>query len=157
MAKDTPEGKRVRSLHLGSGGISLATGVPQDIALASFTWTDDVRVIGAQLYCEFLVLDAHVNADGQINYYVELTRQSQRGLGGIVNTILMNCGEKAWSAAIVTGGGDNRKGESVMFPEGYGQDFDEGEVISVLGLLEWLGAGGTLNFYMDVLVYYVER
>lgn len=156
MTAHTPEGRRVRSLHMGSTDL-LATTVDVDKTLTSFVWTDDVRVIGAQLSIEFLIKDAHTNTDGQINAFVELTRQAVRGAAGVQNVLLHCHTEKAWNAGIVVGNGDNRKSENVMFPAGYGMDFEEGDDINVNGFLEWLGGGGDVQFFSNTIVYFVER
>lgn len=153
VSRRLAEGKRVRS-HMINASEVLTTAVPFNGVLGSYTFQDDVTLIGAELSIEFLVLDAHVNADGQFNANVELTRQAARGQSAGV----MACNtEKAWSAAMIVGNSDNRKTERMMFPEGHGLEFDEGETVNLLALCEWLGAGGTLNFYANCRIYYVER
>lgn len=148
-----PANRRVRTVQLHAGAI-LATGVPYNNVIATFTFQDDVTIIGASLASEFLIQDAHANADGQYNLVSELTRQSRAELPG---TIVNNYNECCWTAAIVIPGQGNRHSEPVMFPAGYGIEVDEGEVVNVYVFGEWVGAGGDLSFYADAIIYYVER
>lgn len=147
------EKSRVRSVQL-SGAQDMATGVQYDQALDTYVFQDDVTIIGAQLYVENLVNDAHSNADGSYNYSAELTRQGSRNMPG---SLLRNDGNKTWNAVIVVGGSDNRKGELLMFPAGYGVEVDEGESINLLGFMIYVGAGGNMGFYANATLYYVER
>lgn len=148
-----PENKRIRS-HVMGGSETLATTVDFDGTIDSYCFQDDVKLIGFSIHTEFLVTDAHTNADGQINSFVELTRSANRSQDGSIGLITM---EKAWNAAIVVGNDDNRKDCYVMFPDGCGYEFDEGEYVNLLGLLEWVGAGGNVGFYANVVLYWVER
>lgn len=153
MAGRLPEKYRVRTVQLGFGAIQLATGVPSDTVAASYTFQDDVTLIGTQILAEVNPADAHVNADGDADVLMELSRQGQRAQPGIILFVALNT---VWTAAIVVGGA-TRKAESVMFPVGYGVEIDEGEAVNFLAYGNWIGAGGTLAMYGNSILYYVER
>ncbi|MBA7711086.1 hypothetical protein ES703_120038 [subsurface metagenome] len=148
----TAQGKRIKTIVMGAD-TTLATTVVSDIVAATHQWADDVRLIGFELGIEFNVQDVHVNADGKCNGYCELSRsavRSQPGALGRQETLA------AWSAAVVVPS-EIRKNKTVIFPEGYGFDFDEGDYINLLQFLEWVGAGGDIHGFAEAILYYVER
>lgn len=153
MCARLAEGRRVRSVHLGSNQI-LTTAVDYVGNMGAYVFQDDVTIIGCSLHAGFLVQDAHANADGLIHHYLSITRQAAHGLPG---ELLIQILHKVWTAAIVVGGMDNFMNSLVMYPGGYGVEVDEGEGINIQGQGEWVGGGGTIQWYTDGLIYYVER
>ena len=153
MSARVPEKQRIRTVQIGWGGIAVATGVAYDAVAASYTFQDDVKIVGAQITIEVGVVDAHLNADAMILYLAELSRQAQRAMPGV---IVMCPGGMGWTAAICLSG-EVRRSVEIMFPAGYGIEVDEGEAINFLAFLQYTGAGGDLTFYGNSILYYVER
>jgi len=152
----TPVSKRVKRRKVGTSTGAVATGVDYNQTVEGYVFQEDITLIGWSAHVEALVQDAHANADGQLNVNVDLSRSGTRGdREAMIAEINM---EKCWTAAVVIGNSDNREDHpATFFPEGYGIDFNEGDVINVNGLVEWIGAGGAMYFWIYFILYYVER
>lgn len=149
----TPVGKRVRSIYLAGGAIGIIAGATEDKNAAGIhLWDEDVTVIGVAVTCEALITDAAMNADADLEHIAEVSRAADRGIAGGIAKVEARSG---WTAAIVTGG-EATKTIVVMFPAGYGVDFDDGESIYMNHYVN-NGSTVTLNFYENATVYYVER
>ncbi|MBA7711233.1 hypothetical protein ES703_120188 [subsurface metagenome] len=147
-----PANKRLRSATLGAN-ITLATTVDYDGVAMTHIFQDDVAVIALQIGIEFLIMDAHVNADGMVNGLVEVSRQGTRSQPGSLGRQETHA---AWTATQMVGG-ETRKITYIPFPDGTGWEFDEGEGINLLALAQWIGAGGPMSFYPEAIIFYVER
>lgn len=145
-------GKRIKTLVMGSIE-SIATGVAQDKVCDSHTWDEDVTVIGFDLAAIAEPLDADANADGLLHVYMELSRSGTRAQPGILGRVSIGT---LWTAAITIGAEIERR-NTVMFPVGYGMDFNESSVINVNALFSYIGGAGPIPMYAECIVYYVER
>lgn len=145
----TPDTRRVRSKWLQATTASIAAG--QDAVIDSHTFQDDVRVIGCQVSAISIVTDAQLNADGRMHSYAELSKQGIQGRDGSILKVDSMAG---WTGILSVG--EIAKREDIMFPEGYGIDFDDGETIYLHGYLENIGAVVGVAL-VEAIVYYVER
>lgn len=148
MGARTPDSRRVRSLVL-SLTQEVTAGVI--IALSSYTFQDDVRVIGAQMSAIGIIVDAQLNADGRVHVKSEASKQGAFGMPGSI--LVAEC-FGGWTAAISLG--DQCDREDIIFPEGYGMDFDDGETVYLHGMLESIGASAGYSEH-QAIIYYVER
>jgi len=152
MAKRLAEGKRIRTAA-GGGGVALATTVDFDAVLGAYVFQDDVTIIGFYVSNVAIINDAHSNADGMIHATIELSRQGVRGQPGIIGRASIHA---VWNA-ILGLTGELWQRQTVMFPDGCGIEVDEGEGVNLLGLAEYVGAGGDLSWWGEFILYYVER
>ncbi len=155
MAKiHLPETKRVRSVVMTEFVNVLTTTVSEsNVVEKTHIWQDNVVLIGAELECEAMIADAHLNADGMINIRMMLSPQAGFNDPGYILTAAVL---KAWTAAISIGGGMSRDIQRMFYPAGYGVNYDEGESINLVGIYEWIGAGGTLSVYGSARLYYLK-
>ena len=146
----TPDKYRVRSIRMPQRSLSVTTG--SEVEVDIHTFQDDVRVIGCCLEVNAMVTDAMLNADGRVHAMTELSKAGAKASPGMIMRIGTMSG---WTAAILAGG-DLDKHQSLMFPEGMGMDFDDGETINMFSTLESIGAveGHSLH---NATVFYVER
>lgn len=146
----TPDSRRIRTLWLQATQNVLAADT-FDNAGDSYTFQDDIRVIGCQVSAISIISDAQMNADGRTHVYTEVSKHGTQGQSGsILKTDCMG----GWTGVFSIG--DNCKRESIMFPEGYGIDFDDGETIYMHGFLESIGAVDGSGL-CEAIIYYVER
>jgi len=144
----TPDSRRVRSITLTAWQANIAAGT--ETAMATHTFQDDVRVIGAQVSAISTITDAQLNADGRVHTKSEVSKQGAMGMPG---AILVAEAFAGWTAAILIG--EMTKRENIIFPEGYGLDFDDGETIYLHAFIEVVGVDG--HSVHEAIVYYVER
>jgi len=116
------------------------------------TFQDDVRVIGCCLEVNAMVTDAMMNADGRVHAMTEISKAGAKASPGMMMRIGTMSG---WTAAI-TLGGDLDKHQLLMFPEGMGMDFDDGETINMFSTLESVGAVEAHSLH-NATIFYVER
>lgn len=152
MARRLPEGDRVRSITIG-GAEDLATTVVFTGALATYTFQDDVTIIGVELSLQAVVLDAHLNADAMAHLHIEATRQATLEEPGALARLKLSNG---WTAAITLGGG-TAKELVVMYPKDQGIEVDEGEAVNLLATLNYIGAGGPMTVIGLATFWYTER
>lgn len=145
------EGKRIRSIQFGAD-LSITSGVTYDQVAATHVFQDDVTIVGAEIMLEFLISDALSNTDGTVNGIAELSRQGQRAQPGTIGWCVIHT---TWNGVICIGG-ETRKSEVIMFPDGMGVEVDEGEGVNALGFLTYTGTG-SCPAYINIIVYYVER
>ena len=145
-----PEKYRIRTLPM-SGNVLCATTVDEDVVLQAYVFQDDVTLIGMTIINTPVVIDAHLNADGQLHGRVELSRQGARSYPGSLLVVQLTA---CWTA--ILGLGKLVEQETIMYPAGHGVEVDEGEAINLLGYFEWIG-GLDIQWFGDAWLYYVER
>ena len=151
-ARRTPDGKRIKTLYI-SGAAVLAHGEVSDVnAAGSHTFQDDVRVIGAEVTAEALLTDVAINADGQFQHIATVSKHGDRANPGDMVAIE---NQGIWHG-IFYAGTPTRRSIVVMFPEGYGVDYDDGETINLHHYCV-NETNTTVNFYENAIIYYVER
>ena len=146
-----PVAQRLRSMPVGGVVDVDESGSPYDVVLKSHIWQDDVKVVGFYIAAVALIKDTHINTDGMVHATTNLTRQSVRGVAGELGRLSIH---SVWSAAIVVGG-EIWKCRYLMFPHGYGWEFDEGEGINVLAWIETTCAV-SWKYFGESILYYVE-
>lgn len=145
----TPDSRRVKTLWLQGTVPTVAAGV--ETVTTSHTFQDDVRVIGCHVEANSIVTDAQLNADGRMHTQGEVSKHGVQGHDGALLRAQVFAG---WTAAIAIG--NLLASEQVVFPEGYGVDFDDGETIYLHGQLENIGAVTGVGLVVAI-IYYVER
>ena len=149
-----PESKRIRSIVMNYTSPALVHGATIDVVADTMVFQDDVKIVGWQLHGEVLIPDACINEDGGYNFLLELSRQGGRSYPGSLGF----CVSHAMWTGILSVGGDNRKTEHIIYPQGYGIELDEGEAINMLAFVtSYQAALDTLVFYGNAHLYYVER
>lgn len=147
----TPEGRRVRSMTLSIASPSQAGGSDGYIN-QPFIVADDIRVIGAELIAEALISDAMTNADASLQVIAEMSRAPIASQPGSIIRVDV---QTIWNGVICVAS-PTRAQEFVMFPEGYGMDFDEGEFINI-GVGYESNSGEVSRAFATGIIYYVER
>ena len=153
MSARLAAGKRIRSIVMSGNEPVVGGGTVQFPILDTHTFQDDVTIIGVTLEFVMNVEDAHSNTDTQIDGYVELSRQAKTRSAGRIAVVGQHM---IWNGLFSTGGEPN-KVQTIMFPEDFGWEVDEGETVNLLGQFFHLGAGGDMNMRGDATVFYVER
>ena len=154
-----PSAQRIRTKYLGGavdGEDLMANGVPYGPKVR-LEWVvqDDIKVVGLEIINEINALDAHRNADFHCQMITELSRGGVLERDGSLGCCQLEFG---WTATIALGGGNGgqRNQLCIMFPQGYGVEIDEGEVLNMLKYASYIGGSDVLT-YSSVIVYYVER
>lgn len=147
----TPDSKRVRSIRMGAQ-FATAAGIHGAEIGDSHVFQDDIRVIGAEVGAEINLQDAAINVDGRCEVGVQLN-----ATGNLNNdTVILNTEIYALWQGIFFAGGDLRKQNILMYPEGYGWDFDTNQAIYLIMAHQNVTAEDLSTFGWAV-VYYVER
>lgn len=151
-----PEGSRIRTKFLGgaqNGKITIAATASYGPAVVD-EWIvqDDIKIVGVEMINEIDMADAISNADFEMQCIFELSR------AGTIerDSIIASCqNEMCWNG-IISVGGEPRKEVVIMFPQGYGIEIDEGEVINLVAYASGVKAGDSYVF-ASAIIYYVER
>ncbi len=112
---------------------------------------DDITIIGAECISSAELSDTSLNTDGFISTSCELSRVGIHSKDG---TILKAHTLARWHG--IFWAGEMMHTETLMFPEGYGIDIDDGEYIYLIGTNQ-NQTDDVCNAYMNCIVYYVER
>lgn len=145
----TPEIKRVRSLFLSA---STLPGTVTNDSAVTHMWEDDVKVIGVLIINEIYLVDGNTNEDEDHQLITEVSRSAIWAQNGCLARKEL---QAHWNGVIYIGGAT--RGELlVMFPEGHGIDFDEGEYINMLYSHQITATVDSKSFH-NAIVYYVER
>lgn len=156
MPPRTSAGKRVKSFFL-SGYRDLTTGQSLGEVLDERLVQDDIRVIGVELVAESLPLteldSGNISIDIDLSRSAGISRDSQ--IAYLINVLH---GRSVTVAATFTevAVGEITKAIVVMFPEGYGVDFDDQETM-YLNVFCGNGMANTHRVFGSATVYYVER
>lgn len=149
MTAKTPEGKRVRRVFMSA---STPSGVVTNDDVVTHQWEDDVRVIGVSIIHEAYIVDANMNEDEQVQLITEVTASGQWAQPGCLFRAEL---QAIWTGVIHSGDATRRE-THIMFPEGYGVDFDEHEFINMMYSFQKVCTVANYSFH-NAIVYYVER
>jgi len=157
-AKDTPQGKRIRSKLLTFTADPAAAASESVPGAAIFIAPDDVRVIGCHMGAEVLAL-ANGWDSGKCNIAMYLSRIAQWMHEASFMHIMsiVQCYEATVGAGVTeTVLGPAYTEREQWFPEGHGIDLDEGESIN----MNVVYANSMANPHRVTgwaILYYVER
>ncbi len=155
VEKRTPVAKRIKT-HYFDANMLLAW----DAAVYNFyphsSWLvqENITIVGVsgKVASSFSVMP---QVAGAIHTHAELSRAGQRAQPGAIWDCESNCWINASPDAHV---GDPNQGRTVMFPEGYGIDVDDGEFIYLhMGCFCACLNAGNHEHACYVIIYYVER
>lgn len=153
MSKRLPVQNRVKSLWI-KDTVALTNdsydGIPVN---ATHVFDEDVTVIGSQLWAEAFPLDAHMNADGILTMQCGLTPQANSNMPGVLNRVQLYA---VWTG-ILGIGLETKRVSTIMFPDPYGKEFDDGESIGIHTFCSFAGAAVQIEFTPRCLLFYVER
>lgn len=150
MTTRVPVGKRVKSIWL-KGSEDFAAAGSIDEIITSHIWEQDITIIGIEIHVDWGVHDAHLNADGEFQSQVCVTPQSNGNLPGVLARVHQTC---CWTAAILAGLPFAQ--HTVMFPEGHGKEFDEGEGLNI-HVFATTTSLVAVTFSARAIIFYVER
>ena len=152
----TPEAKRVKTIYMYYSQMTDAAGAVWHRAADQHVFQEDVRLIGFWLGAEAHTETGHW-ADGYVETICELSRVAIERSDGALADLWALLDSK--SVALDTNiAGRPFVNASVMFPEGYGVDFDDGEAIYLNCLTDCAGWGvGEGVHITEVILYVVER
>lgn len=148
----TVKSKRIRTKFLGGAveGEMLDTFLPG--VLVQWIVQHNITVIGCELIAEIDMTDSLSNADYESQLIIELTRAGTIEQDSCISSLQL----EICFNGVVSIGGDLRKTLVMMFPEGYGVDVDEGEILNLVAYFSFVSAGAP-HSYGSCIVYYVEN
>ncbi len=159
MSRVTPVAKRIKTIFLSGDGAIAANGeFNAENASLSWTWDEDVTLVGAELTNEISLAGISLVAPGAGWGLAQLSRS------GVLNNptgVLLQVNSKMYASVDATPDayafvlGDHA--QILMFPEGYGMDFDEGTGIYVNTQTENNLIVGPMKTHLRLILYYVER
>jgi len=156
MGKRTVDGKRIRHTYLFAEGTCPANDEVLDALIEAHTWQDDIRLVGWTISDE-IILPA--NASMADKDRVRIAAFLSRGAGQDYDARfdVIHCTQRT---QIETGGMMTNERladhDTVMFPEGYGIDFDTGEAIYLYETIR-NDTGQIISTRPTCILYYVER
>lgn len=150
-------GKKVKTVMLGYDVGAVAGGDLVDVVGMEHVFQDDVRVIGILLRCD--VEDETDLDSGYLALNAEVSRASKRGQAGAL--IMASCKTSCRSCTVGIGVTETVLVEShkvvvVMFPDGHGVDFDDGEYINLLVYMKNTMSNAHSGD-ANAIIYFVER
>lgn len=156
-AKSTPDGKKVKT-HFMSWSLTGTAGLADTLDGADeYIFQDDVRVIGCQVRAWNVPL-AELDS-GRIEAKAEVSRIGKWFSDGrILEAVSYQEGRSVTVAAgsTETLQGPYTEAKEIMFPEGYGIDFNEGDAIYLNAY--WFNSMANDHvFEAQATIYFVER
>lgn len=157
MSKTNP--KKVKTLVL-MGGVVHTVGAADELPSVwdSWTWQDDVLIVGATIAAHWTPSHPNATQAGHAESLCHLTRHSTRFSPGEI--LHVSALARFLDTGVLTYAmiGDTTQRETVMFPEGYGMSFDEGDVVSLIGNgADDMFSAGTVAYSGWAIIYYIEK
>lgn len=159
----TPSRKRVKTKVMTVRSESLQGAALPFLETEAYQWQDDVTVIGVQLLANCDIDSGGEASEGDFQCFARVGRN-----GKFVGLNAMEDGDIAIAymkqhveagVAEFSGGGNMVDIQTVMFPEGFGMDFDEGELIYIHcgGFNRMVVGAADMSMRSNVIIYYVEQ
>ncbi|MBA7554815.1 hypothetical protein ES705_47451 [subsurface metagenome] len=149
----TAAAKRIKTKYLGANTGAITHG---DTVLTSDKWTvqRDITIIGVQVWLEATIVAASL---GEVGGFAGGVCVTQAPAFNADSELVQAKIKSYWLATALTAY-DQVNSESFMWPEGYGKDIDDGEVLSLLlsGSSEQT-ADDTTFIIGQAMVHYVDR
>ncbi len=155
MVKATIEGKRIRRYIKA---FELLTTSVKQVETLAISMTDEIRLIGFRLVLRISYPDAPAFQAGLVDAGAHLTVGGNTGTPQTIGNVSGRSHYIANATYSLMITDDACLVQDVMFPEGYGIDFDENDILNVhLSGRQTILLTGTVMLNAQIILYMVER